>query len=185
VSGIDTDGPVDPLLPPPVVRILALSGGGYRSLFTAEVLARLEQDSKRKIRDLVDLVIGTSAGALVAAGVAAGVAASDVAAAFRTHGERIFPRRVLPAPRRLLFRAPYRSEPLGAAVEEISRGRCAFADERAQGQSLDHRREPDPRQVQALHFRAIRGRNLQGPAAARGHSRQRRGANLLPTALLR
>jgi uncharacterized protein len=122
VSGIDTDGPVDPLLPPPVVRILALSGGGYRGLFTAEVLARLEQDSKRKIRDLVDLVIGTSAGALVAAGVAAGVAASDVAAAFRTHGERIFPRRILPAPRRLLFRAPYRSEPLGAAVEEIFEG---------------------------------------------------------------
>ena len=57
MTEIDTDSPVDQLRTPPVLRILALSGGGYRGPFTAEILARVESETRRKVRDLADLVI--------------------------------------------------------------------------------------------------------------------------------
>lgn len=119
MSGVDYEGPVDPLRQPRRRRILALSGGGYRGLFTARVLANLEMDAGRRARELFDLVIGTSAGALVAAGVANGVPATDVAAAFQAHGTRIFPRRAMGTARRFFHRAPYDAAPLAAAIEAI------------------------------------------------------------------
>lgn len=118
MTAIET-GHVDPVPRPPIRRILALSGGGYRGLFTAEILSRLEKDHRCKARDLFDLVIGTSAGALVAAGIACGIPASDIAAAFAHHGTRIFPKGMVSDFGRFVFRAPYRTEPLSAAVEAI------------------------------------------------------------------
>ena len=51
-------------------RLLCLSGGGYRGLFTAIVLenieARLQSGEKRLLRDHFDLVAGTSIGGLLA-----------------------------------------------------------------------------------------------------------------------
>src|SRR5262249_28002605 len=52
------------------LRILALSGGGYRAIFSAQVLANAEQRWKKPISDRFDLIVGTSAGALLAAGIA-------------------------------------------------------------------------------------------------------------------
>ena len=43
-------------------QILALDGGGAKALFTAHVLARLEQDLDVSIKDSFDLIAGTSAG---------------------------------------------------------------------------------------------------------------------------
>jgi patatin-like phospholipase/acyl hydrolase len=60
-------------------RILCLSGGGYRGLFTAVVLehieSQLQRTGKERLRDHFDLVAGTSIGGLLACGVAAGIAA--------------------------------------------------------------------------------------------------------------
>jgi patatin-like phospholipase/acyl hydrolase len=59
-------------------RLLCLSGGGYRGLFTAIVLenieARLQSGEKRLLRDHFDLVAGTSI-APARGGIAAGIAA--------------------------------------------------------------------------------------------------------------
>ena len=47
-------------------QILALDGGGAKALFTAYLLARLEEDLGVSIRDSFDLIAGTSAGGIVA-----------------------------------------------------------------------------------------------------------------------
>jgi patatin-like phospholipase/acyl hydrolase len=53
----------------PTYHVLALSGGGYRSLYTATVLAELEIALGRPIASHFDLICGTSAGGMLALGL--------------------------------------------------------------------------------------------------------------------
>ncbi|TIP26209.1 MAG: patatin [Mesorhizobium sp.] len=73
-------------------QILSLSGGGYRGLFTIEVLARLEEQARRPIGECFDLVAGTSIGGIIAIGLAMGKTAKEIKAVFLEEGETIFPR---------------------------------------------------------------------------------------------
>jgi uncharacterized protein len=72
-------------------QILSLSGGGYRGLFTIEVLARLEQRAGRPIGSCFDLIAGTSIGGIIAIGLAMGKTAEELHKLFIDHGEKIFP----------------------------------------------------------------------------------------------
>jgi uncharacterized protein len=72
-------------------QILSLSGGGYRGLFTIEVLKRLEQRAGRPIGSCFDLIAGTSIGGIIAIGLALGKTAAEIHKMFIEHGERIFP----------------------------------------------------------------------------------------------
>jgi uncharacterized protein len=47
-------------------RVLSLSGGGIRGVFTAAFLARLEEITGKRIADHFDLIVGTSTGGLIA-----------------------------------------------------------------------------------------------------------------------
>ena len=47
-------------------RILCLDGGGIKGVFTAAALARIEDQTKRKIIDHFDLICGTSTGGILA-----------------------------------------------------------------------------------------------------------------------
>lgn len=116
---LDLSGKTDPPEPVRPLRVLALAGGGYRGFFTSEVLVRLEAELGRPLREVVDLTIGTSAGALVAAGIAHGVSAAAIARAFREFGPRIFPASRLNKLSQLMFAAPYSAEPLGQAIDHI------------------------------------------------------------------
>lgn len=83
-----------PDLPPPQqarFQILALSGGGYRGLYSAEVLAELEQSSGRPIYECFDLFAGTSIGGIIAIALAMERRAVDIRDALVRHGPRIFP----------------------------------------------------------------------------------------------
>lgn len=51
-------------------QTLALSGGGYRDLFTAKFIASCEKEFQTKCSDRFDLIAGTSTGVLLAAGLA-------------------------------------------------------------------------------------------------------------------
>ncbi len=73
-------------------QILALSGGGYRGLFTIEVLVRLEQQAQRPIADCFDLITGTSIGGVIAIGLALGKSPESIKKMFLDHGEDIFTR---------------------------------------------------------------------------------------------
>lgn len=73
-------------------QILALSGGGYRGLFTSAILAKLEQQAQRPIGDCFDLIAGTSIGGVIALGLALGKSAESIKKMFIDRGEEIFTR---------------------------------------------------------------------------------------------
>lgn len=75
-------------------QILAISGGGYRGLFSAAVLAALEARLPvgKGLVDYFDLLTGTSVGGLLAIGLAGGIRASKLQEAIRTNGPDIFKR---------------------------------------------------------------------------------------------
>ena len=72
-------------------QILSLSGGGYRGLFTIEILARLEERAGRPLCECFDLIAGTSIGGIIAIGLAMGKSAADIRSSFLSHGETVFP----------------------------------------------------------------------------------------------
>lgn len=108
-------------------HILCLSGGGYRGLYTASVLASLEAEAGRPIVECFDLVAGTSIGGIIALGLAAGTPASSIRDAFQRHGAHIFSDR--PSPRSKLAKraellrnaqhAKYRTGPLRQVIEML------------------------------------------------------------------
>lgn len=77
-------------------QILCLSGGGYLGLYTASVLAELENQLAGPIAAYFDLLAGTSVGGIIALGLAAERPASDIKELFESNGSRIFSDR--PAP---------------------------------------------------------------------------------------
>lgn len=76
-------------------HLLALSGGGYRGLFTAKVLAAAETAAGRPTAQRFDMMAGTSIGGILAIGLACGVSAADLAAVIQDHGAAIFRPRLL------------------------------------------------------------------------------------------
>jgi uncharacterized protein len=75
-------------------KILALDGGGIRSIFSAQLLFRLHDEFK--ILHHFDMIAGTSGGAIVAAGLACGWSASQIVDFFAAEGPIIFERTVYP-----------------------------------------------------------------------------------------
>jgi patatin-like phospholipase/acyl hydrolase len=107
-------------------QLLSLSGGGFRGLFTACVLAELEVGAKRPIGRSFELIAGTSIGGIIALAVAFEVPLAKVVSSFQTHGERIFPPRGAPGPISSLVRtwrdyrgAPYSPTGIRDVVEEL------------------------------------------------------------------
>jgi hypothetical protein len=75
---------------PPTFHVLALSGGGYRGLYTATVLTELEQSLGSPIAKYFDLLCGTSVGGLLALGLSNEIPASDLKDVFVEQGKTIF-----------------------------------------------------------------------------------------------
>jgi uncharacterized protein len=71
-------------------NILALSGGGFMGLYTAQVLAGIEARSGKPLRESFDLIAGTSIGGINALAIANGIPMATVVEEFSTHGSRIF-----------------------------------------------------------------------------------------------
>lgn len=72
------------------MRILAIDGGGIRGVIPAYLLMKLEEQVQRPLRELVDVVAGTSTGAIIAAAVATGKEMKDVYQLYEEQGKRIF-----------------------------------------------------------------------------------------------
>jgi uncharacterized protein len=79
------------------VKVLAVDGGGIRGLIPALVLAEIERRTGRRIHELVDLIAGTSTGAIVACGLAKPdpLPAERIAELYVEEGPRIFDRSLL------------------------------------------------------------------------------------------
>ena len=85
------------------LNVLSLDGGGMRGLYSATVLkvlgerfAKLRQSGPLDIGKGFDLVVGTSTGAILAAGIAAGIPLHKIATLYEKIGPRIFPRPMPP-----------------------------------------------------------------------------------------
>lgn len=71
-------------------QILALSGGGYRGLFTARNLELMEEQYGGHVADRFDLIAGTSIGGILALALALRVPAKALRNLFEEHGGEIF-----------------------------------------------------------------------------------------------
>lgn len=78
-------------------RILALSGGGYLGLYTAVVLAQIEQRLGEPLGRRFDLISGTSVGGLLAMALAFEVPMAAIVDLFSTRGADVFSSRRLPS----------------------------------------------------------------------------------------
>jgi patatin-like phospholipase/acyl hydrolase len=77
-------------------QILSLSGGGYLGLYTAVVLAAIEDRVKAPLATRFDLIAGASVGGIIALGIANEVPAADIKKAFEDDGTKIFSARRAP-----------------------------------------------------------------------------------------
>jgi patatin-like phospholipase/acyl hydrolase len=79
------------------VRVLAIDGGGIRGLIPALVLGEIERRTGRRIAELVDLVAGTSTGAILACSLTRPnpQPAQQLANLYVQEGPRIFDRSLL------------------------------------------------------------------------------------------
>jgi patatin-like phospholipase/acyl hydrolase len=89
-------------------QVLALSGGGYRGLYTAKILADLEEDIGGPIARRFDLIAGTSIGGILALAIAMEIPAEQMVKLFEQHGQEIFRRRFSLWG---ILRAPYSRSP--------------------------------------------------------------------------
>ena len=93
-------------------QVLALSGGGYRGLYTAQVLADVEKTVGGSIATRFDLLAGTSVGGILALALAFEIPAARIVELFQEHGAEIFARRS----RVGLTKSNYPSDPLRALL---------------------------------------------------------------------
>ena len=74
--------------------ILAIDGGGYRGVYSAHILKRIEDEFGSDWLKRFNLIAGTSTGAIIAAALACGLSAEKIEDFYRQHGQRIFQKRL-------------------------------------------------------------------------------------------
>jgi uncharacterized protein len=102
------------------LRILSLTGGGYRGLFTARVLVDLCDRARRPgpLNRAFDVIGGTSIGGLMACALAVGVRPRRVLDAIDLHGATVFPAKRNRTFRRAVFGTLYDSDNLIKAIDD-------------------------------------------------------------------
>lgn len=88
--------------------VLSVDGGGFRGLFAAHLLRRMEESWGVNWSERFDLFAGTSTGAILAAGLACGISAKQLAEFYQDYGRAIFsPRLAARLDRLKLFTSRY------------------------------------------------------------------------------
>lgn len=131
-----SDNPLRPLrLPTPALaltgvhrplKILSLTGGGYRGLFSAQVLVELCNRAHRpgRLDASFDVFGGTSIGGLMACALAVGVPPRRVLDTIDAHGPLVFVPKRQRTLRRAVFGALYDTDNLARAIDDCL-GRAA------------------------------------------------------------
>lgn len=71
-------------------QILALDGGGIKGVFSAAVLAALEEDTGATVAEHFDLITGTSTGGIIALALGMGLRPQEIVDFYTDYGPRIF-----------------------------------------------------------------------------------------------
>ncbi len=74
-------------------QILSLDGGGIKGLFSAAILAHLEEDLNIRIIDHFDLITGASTGGIIALALASGMSTREIVRFYVDRGPHIFPQK--------------------------------------------------------------------------------------------
>jgi patatin-like phospholipase/acyl hydrolase len=113
--------------PRKLYRVLAIDGGGIRGLVPARVLEDIERRMGKPIHECFDLIVGTSTGAILAAGFAcphpdhpgkARFTASEIVQNYRDLGKVVFPPGIWQSVRQTV-RRKYSSDPLRQTFERM------------------------------------------------------------------
>lgn len=110
-------------------KILAIDGGGIKGLYSASVLARLEEKAGVKSGNCFDMICGTSTGGLIALGLANGITAADLVKLYLERGKEIFPtaenrqlrwlqRKVFQFVKQTFYRGKFSNKNLKAILQE-------------------------------------------------------------------
>lgn len=75
-------------------RILAIDGGGIRSIYTAVLLRRIAQEIPELFQE-THFFAGTSTGSILAAGLAFGIPAAELVEIFRAYGQVVLKKNVI------------------------------------------------------------------------------------------
>src|SRR2546426_3847238 len=71
-------------------QIMSFDGGGIKGLFSAAVLAKLEDDLSTDISGHFDLIVGTSTGGIIALGLGLGMKPREIVQFYMEKGPKIF-----------------------------------------------------------------------------------------------
>ncbi len=100
-------------------QILSLDGGGIKGLFSAAVLAKLEEDLRTDIIKHFDLITGTSTGGIIALALGLGVPPGQIVEFYAEQGPKIFSGPKWWRSLRHPFRNKYPQKPLEVALREV------------------------------------------------------------------
>lgn len=103
-------------------QILSLDGGGVRGVFTAAILAAIEDDFGVRVTDCFDLIAGTSTGGILAIGLGLGISPHEMVEFYIELGPRIFGKPSWRSTLQHYVRAKFPAAPLAEAL------RSKFAD---------------------------------------------------------
>ncbi len=121
----DSDGDAASASPSRRFQILSLDGGGYKGMFSAVLLAKLEEDLGVSLVEHFDLIAGTSTGGIIALGLGVGLSPADLVDFYLQSGPSIFPhpgRRLI----RWVVRSKYPAAPLRDALVAAFGDRCLW-----------------------------------------------------------
>ena len=71
-------------------KILSIDGGGIKGLYTATILAKIEEKFDCRVADYFDMLCGTSTGGLLALALSLRIPARDLVAFYKKEGPEIF-----------------------------------------------------------------------------------------------
>ena len=74
------------------VRVLAVDGGGVKGIASIRMLRALEEQCGRRLCEVFDLVVGTSAGGIIVSGIASGLSAGEIERIYSFVVDRAFSR---------------------------------------------------------------------------------------------
>ena len=109
----------NPIAQDSAFNVLALDGGGARGIYSAQILACIEQLNGAPVREHFDLIAGTSTGAIIAGAAAVGIPMDRVVELFKDESPRIFRKRRL---RSFYIRSKYSIRSLEQAVQSCVSG---------------------------------------------------------------
>lgn len=98
-------------------QILSLDGGGIQGIFSAAVLAAIEEDLNVRVIDHFDLIAGTSTGGIIAIGLGLGLSPRQIVDFYLKEGASIFANPFGRASVRRFFRSKFDNGPLIEALQ--------------------------------------------------------------------